>query len=144
MLTKKIKETIMNRWEDVVNEVLNKSKKSSRRSPTNLNKTTLRRSIAKRAKKTKHKKEKKMYHLGNDYPGVYFTKREAECMLLLLRNHTINSAAGILQLSPRTVEFYVKNMKVKTESLSKIELIKKVKESEFLKSIDFDVNEINT
>ena len=73
-------------------------------------------------KKT-HALAQKNYFIGERYPGLYFTRREAECLFYLLRGLTIASTAKMLDLSPRTVEFYVKNMKVKLGVKSKVELI---------------------
>ena len=77
------------------------------------------------------------YSLGDKYGAIYFTKREAECMVLLLKGKTINSVASLLRLSPRTVEYYIKNMKAKLGCRTKFELIDKVYASEFLDNIDF-------
>lgn len=77
------------------------------------------------------------YGLGNKYGNTYFTRREAECMVLLLKGKTINSVAGILNLSPRTVEYYIKNMKSKLGCRTKFELVDLVYASEFMKNVDF-------
>lgn len=77
------------------------------------------------------------YGLGLKYGDIYFTKREAECMVLLLKGKTIDGVAKLLQLSPRTVEYYVKNMKAKIGCRTKFELIDLVHDSDFLKNIDF-------
>jgi len=77
------------------------------------------------------------YGLGSKYGSAYFTKREAECMVLLLKGKTINSVASILNLSPRTVEYYVKNMKSKLGCRTKFELVDLVYASEFMKNVDF-------
>jgi DNA-binding CsgD family transcriptional regulator len=77
------------------------------------------------------------YGLGAKYGNMYFTKREAECMTWLLKGKTINSIATILNLSPRTVEYYVKNMKAKIGCRTKFELIDLVYASEFMKSVNF-------
>ena len=77
------------------------------------------------------------YSLGNKHGNAYFTKREAECMVLLLKGKTINSVANILNLSPRTVEYYLKNMKSKLGCRTKFELVDLVYASEFTKNIDF-------
>jgi DNA-binding CsgD family transcriptional regulator len=58
-------------------------------------------------------------------------------MTWLLKGKTINSIATILNLSPRTVEYYVKNMKAKIGCRTKFELIDLVYASEFMKSMDF-------
>jgi DNA-binding CsgD family transcriptional regulator len=77
------------------------------------------------------------YGLGNKYGNTYFTRREAECMVLLLKGKTINSVASILNLSPRTVEYYIKNMKFKLGCRTKFELVDLVYASEFMKNVDF-------
>ena len=85
--------------------------------------------------KSKKPRELAMYSLGNKYGRVYFTKREAECMVLLLKGKTINGVANNLNLSPRTVEYYVKNMKSKTGCRTKFELIDRVYASDFLQNL---------
>jgi DNA-binding CsgD family transcriptional regulator len=82
------------------------------------------------------------YSLGNKYGKLYFTKREAECMVLLLKGKTINSVATILELSPRTVEYYIKNMKTKVGCRTKFELIDLIYASEFIKSVELIHNTI--
>lgn len=74
-----------------------------------------------------------MYGLGEKFKDVYFTKREADCMTRLLRGKTIEGVAKELDLSPRTVEFYIKNMKKKLNCKTKFELIDLVLESDFLR-----------
>ena len=78
----------------------------------------------------------KNYYLGEGYPGIYFTQREMDCLIKLLNGHTIASAAKVLSLSPRTVEFYVKNMRMKIGVTSKRELLKKVRKMSFLHYYD--------
>ena len=68
-------------------------------------------------------KRRFQYTVGEQYPGVYFTQREAECLYYLGRGLTIVSTAKMLGLSPRTVEFYVKNMKVKVKLRTKSQLV---------------------
>jgi DNA-binding CsgD family transcriptional regulator len=53
-------------------------------------------------------------------------------MLLLLKGKTIVAVASILGLSPRTVEYYVKNMKSKLGCRTKFELLDAVHASEFI------------
>ncbi len=78
-----------------------------------------------------------VYGLGNKHGNTYLTRREAECMALLLKGKTINSVANILKLSPRTVEYYIKNMKSKLGCKTKFELVDLVYASDFMKNIDF-------
>ena len=78
-----------------------------------------------------------MYKLGNKFKNIHFSKREAECMSLLLRGRSIKGVAKKLAISHRTVEFYVRNMKRKLNCKTKYELIDLVIDSDFLKNIDF-------
>lgn len=85
----------------------------------------------------RQQKKKKNYYLQEGREGVYFTRREAECMVHCMHGKTIPGAAESLGLSPRTVEFYLKNMKVKLNCRTKSQLIEKVTKSYFLKNVDF-------
>ncbi len=109
-------------WEALLREVLNKKEEDS------LN--------AELPEAPKCKKLQKIY-LGANHPNIYFTNREAEVMIQLLKGKTISAVAAVLSLSPRTIEFYVKNMKVKLACRTKSELIGRVFASEFVKNIDF-------
>ena len=73
----------------------------------------------------------KKYYLGEMYDEVYLSQREADCMFYLLNGKTNVAAADQLDLSPRTVEFYVSNMKKKLNCTNKFELIEKVTASAF-------------
>ena len=77
------------------------------------------------------------YSLGTKYGDVYFTRREAECMVWLLKGNTIMNIATILNLSPRTVEYYMRHMKAKIGCRTKFELIDLVRASDFTKYVDF-------
>ena len=50
------------------------------------------------------------YYLGGQYGTLYLTHREAQCVYHMLQGCTIKGTAVRLSLSPRTVEFYVKNI----------------------------------
>jgi len=80
-------------------------------------------------------KQVEMFYLGEDYPGIYFTKREVECLIHLLEGHTLVSAARVMGLSPRTVEFYVKNMRLKMGVNNKTELVKRIRKTDFIKHV---------
>ncbi|MEI8055402.1 MAG: helix-turn-helix transcriptional regulator [bacterium] len=80
------------------------------------------------------------YKLGAKHGGRYFTKREAECMACLLKGKTIANVAAILKLSPRTVEYYIKNMKAKLLCRTKFELIDLVRASEFMENLELFCN----
>lgn len=78
-----------------------------------------------------------IYGLGGKYKGVYFTRREAECMVWLLKGKTIGSVADKLRLSSRTIEYYIKNMKSKLGCRTKFELVELVYLSDFMQHVDF-------
>lgn len=79
----------------------------------------------------------KLYGLGPKYEGVRFSQREAECMVQLLKGKTVYKVAEAVHLSPRTIEYYLKNMKAKLGCRTKFELVELVADSDFLKNIDF-------
>jgi DNA-binding CsgD family transcriptional regulator len=68
---------------------------------------------------------------------IYFTRREAECMLELLKGKTNNQIGHALNLSPRTIEYYLKNMKFKLRCQTRAGLVEKVLTSEFMNHVDF-------
>lgn len=47
------------------------------------------------------------------YSNIYLTKREIKIILLLMAGNTLTEIALKLNLSNRTIEFYIKNIKVK-------------------------------
>ncbi len=77
------------------------------------------------------KKKSKRYPLGGEFGDKYLTYQEARCMACFLRGNTVKSAARIMDLSPRTVEYYVNNMKKRLDCHTKSELIYRVIETEF-------------
>jgi DNA-binding CsgD family transcriptional regulator len=79
----------------------------------------------------------KKYGLGAKYNGVWFTRREAECMVWLLKDSTIDEVAMKLKLSLCTIINHIEHMREKTGCSTTSELIALVQASEFLKSIDF-------
>lgn len=92
-------------------------------------------------KKNQQVEEKKVvrkkYQLGELYDGIAFSRREAETMVLLTRGKTAAEIANNLELSSRTIEFYMVNMKRKLNVRTKSKLIELVLASDFMKNIDF-------
>ena len=82
-----------------------------------------------------HALPKKSYFIGAPYDKIYFTHREAECLFYLLRGLTISATAKMLHLSPRTVEFYVKNMKIKLKVKTKSELVECLHALNFMRKL---------
>lgn len=129
-------------WDKVLEEVLNKDSAQQSFAFTNLadfnsKKKNQDDESKKLANKAQRGKTLKIYRLGEKFGTVYFTRREAECMVWLLKGKTISRVAMELGLSPRTVEFYLKNMKVKLGCRTKFELVEKVLDSEFMAGVDF-------
>ena len=89
-----------------------------------------------RARTTAHKpsaaprqptgRKRKQIYIGNKLPCSLLTEREAHCLLHFAQGKTIRSTAECLNLSPRTVEFYLKNMKNKLNCHSKAEFVQKI------------------
>jgi len=127
-------------WDHVLQEVLNKGKPSQRFTFTNVGKRKL--YDTQRApqirKKYRRRKTNCCYMLGKQFNNVYFTKREAQCMIHIIGGKTNQDVAHLLQLSPRTVEFYVQNMKTKLHCRTKSELVGKIITSEFMNYVNFD------
>lgn len=124
-------------WEDVVEEVVKRKANGKKAGLLSDDGEAVSYTKA-RKNKLPEKRVLAVYKLGAKYGDMYFTKREAECMVWLLRGKTINSVAAILELSPRTVEYYLKNMKTKVGCRTKFELIDLVYASEFAKNVDFN------
>ncbi len=88
--------------------------------------------------KDKKKKSQDRYYLDCENDDTYLTRQEARCMVCFLRGATVSAAADILELSPRTVEYYVNNMKKRLGCNAKYELIQLVIESGFPYDVDLD------
>lgn len=130
----------MKYWEAILEELRNKEDKTYPFVYTNLGTppVTLHQvreaNVAQRTKNMSNK----MYFLGERYPNIYFTRREAQTSFHLLKGHTIVDTAKQMKLSPRTVEFYVKNMKTKVRCKSKRELLKIIKQTTLEDELDFE------
>lgn len=124
-------------WDKILKEVVNKNKIAAQCNYANIEqKFGISSTLFSNSQKSIAIQKSKSYNLGPKYNSTYFTQREAECMVLLLQGKTVNRIADLLNLSPRTVEFYLKNMKTKLGCRTKFELIELVLESDFLKNID--------
>jgi DNA-binding CsgD family transcriptional regulator len=126
-------------WKKILKEILNKYHPDTEFLFTHRPQKKKTKRTAKYRKTLANRRKK--YPLGKPYPKVQFSRREMQCILLLLQGRTLRKAAQTLKLSPRTVEFYVHKMKYKLKCKTKSELIEKVLESEFLdnfKDIDWE------
>lgn len=72
------------------------------------------------------------YSLGEPYTAVSLTQREADCVYHLLQGTTFTQVAEVLQLSTRTVEYYVNNIKKKLDCRKKQEVVEKILKTQFL------------
>ena len=120
-------------WKAVLDEVLNK-----RRIRRFTFTTTIKPKIPNNRTKSKpnNSKKLKIYSLGKQHQNIHFSQREAECMALLLTGKRIRTIANMLNLSTRTIEFYLKNMKKKLNCRTKFELIDLVRCSDFQNNIN--------
>jgi DNA-binding CsgD family transcriptional regulator len=64
--------------------------------------------------------------LRNKGKPITLTPREAECIAYLIAGKTAKQTAAALKISPRTVLFHLDNMRQKTDSKTKLELLGKM------------------
>jgi LuxR family transcriptional regulator, quorum-sensing system regulator SolR len=69
-----------------------------------------------------------MVNLGGKYKGTHLTPREKECITKFLEGKTVKRTAECFGLSPKTVQFYLNNIKNKLNCHSKNDLLQKIKE----------------
>lgn len=90
----------------------------------------------------RRQKDNKRFSLGDKFPDVIFTRREAECMMEFLNGKTILAVAKTLSISHRTVEFYLKKMKNKLDCKTKSELISKILISDLMENYKIELAKI--
>ena len=78
------------------------------------------------------------YQIGEPSKETYLTQREADCMILLLQGKTLSQTGLALQLSPRTVEYYLNKIKRKLNCRKKKEVIHIVSKTQFIKMFQDD------
>lgn len=76
---------------------------------------------------------RKKYPLGDYFPGISLAEREAECVYLLLQNKRYKQISSEMNISLRTVETYIKNIRAKLRCNKKAEIIELIQRSAFLK-----------
>lgn len=84
---------------------------------------------------TGEENSRKRFFIGEPFPAVYFTQREFDCIAALVRGSTIKEIASALELSPRTVEFYLKNAKEKLGCKTRSELLTNIVNCELIKKV---------
>lgn len=128
----------MKYWESVVNEVTNRHDSKVTFCFTDMGEVKMRehdRKLRRRRRNSPCRQfaaHRSSYRLGGRYGDLYLTKREAEASHYLLKGYTIPGTGKELNLSPRTIEFYVKNMKLKIGVKTKDELMGVLRESQVL------------
>jgi DNA-binding CsgD family transcriptional regulator len=66
----------------------------------------------------------KRYYLDNEvFENVFFSAREIEVFKRLLLGYTAKQTGELLKISPKTVEDYISNIKLKLQAKSKREII---------------------
>jgi DNA-binding CsgD family transcriptional regulator len=77
----------------------------------------------------------KRYHLTTPKGIVKITRRELECLKLTAQRFSAKESAKMLNLSPRTVEDYLENLKTKFGYTSKFDLIDLANKNDQVKSL---------
>ncbi|MFT3741825.1 MAG: LuxR C-terminal-related transcriptional regulator [Gammaproteobacteria bacterium] len=83
------------------------------------------------------KKLPKKFGLGPQYPNVFLTEREAEVVYHYANCKSGRAVALKMELSPRTIEFYLKNIKAKLQCQRKQQLLEVVRKTGILNQLAF-------
>lgn len=78
---------------------------------------------------------KNYYSLAPEFINTYLSYREAQCLAFLMIGYTNNEVEQLLNLSERTIEAYVVSMRLKCNTISKNDLIKKMVKTGFIELI---------
>lgn len=130
----------MDYWKSVLQEVMHRDDENFQFRFTDLGESLVReKSRVKRRQRRQTPRveddRQPAYLLGAQYEGIYLTQREAETCHYLLRGLTIPETGAALDLSPRTIEFYVKNIKLKVGVKTKDDLVALLRETEILNTL---------
>lgn len=129
-------------WKAIIQEVVNKEKKSTY--PLRLTNTITRNDPEDDIEKPI--KIIQRYYLSEPYEEVYFTSQEARCLLHCKKNSRYRAISQALNISERTVEFYLKNMRSKLSCKTKKELLQVSEEGNFFQQyalIDGEIERLN-
>ena len=77
----------------------------------------------------------KNYRLDHYDKNLKLTQRETECLFLLIRGKSAKEIARFLKISPRTVEVYIENIKLKMKISSRSQIVDKALELGMLEII---------
>jgi DNA-binding CsgD family transcriptional regulator len=120
-------------WKNIVKEVMTRKANGQKTSilSSDLEKSSF---CVETNQKRSSKLNKSTYVLNTKHGGIRITKREDECIRLLLKGKTINNIASILKIAPRTAMDYISNIKIKVGCNTKSELINLVHIKKSIKS----------
>ena len=76
------------------------------------------------------RRKSERYYL-RECQGIYLTSREAEASALIAKGCTVRESADRMSLSPRTVEFYLSNVRRKLGVRNKNELLHTLYDKDF-------------
>ena len=122
----------MHYWQIIIDEVASYEQKGFRCRYSNLQETDIfTEKLDNDCSPKPPKRQKVTYPLPPPYDHLYLTEREAECIFCLQHSQTIKSTGTLLNLSARTVEFYLKNIKTKTGMRTKSEILQLLQNHRF-------------
>lgn len=115
-------------WKAIIQEVINKKNSNY---PLRLTNTVARNDPDNDIEKPV--KVIQRYYLSEPYEKVYFTYQEARCLLHCKKNSRYRAISQALNISERTVEFYLKNMRSKLSCKTKKELLNVTEKGKFFR-----------
>ena len=105
-----------------------------------MNEITLEENRSLNHKNNIHCVARRKYYLENQFSETYLTQREAEAVFWVIQGLTNRQTAEKMQLSSRTIEYYLRNVRGKLNCYSKSHLIRVLKKSPFLSLIEKQVD----
>ncbi len=118
-------------WQSVLAEVLNKGQPEYTFLYTSLGPAEREEAGYKAIPENRQPKRDRIV-LEGEFEGIYLTPREGDCLRALVGGRTLKAVARDLDLSHRTVEFYLKNLKAKFGCASKGALLELIASTELL------------
>ena len=122
-------------WQVVLAEVLNKGKLDYTFLYTSLGPAEREEAGFRAVPENRQPKRDRMV-LDGEFSGIYLTPREVDCLNALASGRTVKIVARELELSHRTVEFYLKNLKIKFGCATKGELLALVAATDLLATLN--------
>ena len=75
---------------------------------------------------------RRFYLQQEEYQNTKLSQREVDCIFYLIQNKTAIETAELMNISRRTVESYIENIKIKLACESKAAIIKKFRNNQYL------------